>query len=223
MIFLRTCYLSHFSANMINIMKQLYIWIFLFVVLLALSFNSRILVADKGMDITIGSPEENIISNRTITVTMHEPELLQSLSISKANMPLERSLLKNNESQNYGAGSMPLAPMPTETPSSSSENNNSGLFSFDTPKENNNKQNWGWIADEVNSADNYRDITPTRKTSGGIFKDSDSQTSSGYERESFFDNTLYGSEKGNTFLDGYNPGSDSAKKSTASPYSTMSW
>jgi len=203
-------------------MKQLYIWIILFMALLALSFNSRIMIADKGIDITVDSQEENITSNRTITVTMHEPELLQSLSISQANMPLERSLLKNNESENYGAGSMPLAPMPMESSSSSPEDNSSGLFSFDTPKENNN-QNWGWIAGEVNSANNYRDITPTRKTSGGLFRDSDSRTSSGYERESFFDDTLYGSEKGNSFLDGYNQGSDSSKKSAASPYSTMSW
>ena len=190
--------------------------------LLAISFNSRILIADKGIDITTDSQAENIVSNKTIAVTMHEPESLQMIYVSKDNAPLERNLLKTYDSHESGVNTMPLAPMAMGGSSSSSEDNKSSLFSFDTPQENDN-QNWGWMASEVNNAGNYRDITPTRKTSGGLFRDTDSRTSSGYERESFFDDTLYGSDKGNSFLDGYGTGGSSSKDTDASPYSTMSW
>lgn len=220
--FVPPCLLSLLSANVVSIMKQKYILIALFALLIGTLFSTKVVV-NKEIDIMVSGQGLNTISNKTVTVIMHNPESLQAIYVSADSAPMEKNLLKAYDHQNYGGNSMPMSPIPTASPVASSDDSKSGLFSFDTPKENNN-QNWGWIAQEVNNSDNYQDISPERRSSGGLFQDSDSRLSSGYERESFFDNTLYGSDKGNNFLDGYDFGGDQSKESSdSSPYSTMSW
>ena len=203
-------------------MKQKKILIILATAFLIIAFSARVDIVDQQIDIMAKSIPVNINSNKTVTVTMHDLKPTRTMKITENNMPIDKLLLKTYENQNYGNSSMPLSPMPSENSSSSSSDNNSDPFSFDTPNENNN-QNWGWVANEVNNANNYNEITPMRKTSGGLFQNSESESSSGYDRQSFFDDTLYGSDKNNNFLDGYDMGRSSPKDSDASPYSPISW
>jgi hypothetical protein len=203
-------------------MKQIYISIILFTVLIVGFFSSKTIAVDKGIEIMAASYA--LDTNQTVSVIMHDPQSLQKIYIEENNVPIEKALLKNSGTQNYSGNTMPIAPMPIPGSSSSSDKKSSDLFSFDTPEENNNNQNWGWVDNAVRSSDNYREITPSKTPSKSLFENYGQNSSFGGERQSFFDDTLYGSDKSDSFLDGYNMNNTPSKDSGATPYSsTMSW
>ena len=204
-------------------MKQKKILIIIATAFFVVVFGARVDIVDKKIDIMSKSISVNLISNKTAAVTMHTFKTSHAIAVSKNSMPLEKHLLKAYENQAYRNNSMPLSPMPAENSARSSPDDNSGLFSFEKSDDFNNNQAWGWVANEVNSVDNYRDIRPRKDLSENIFQSRDSGSPSGYNRESFFDNTLYGSDKRNNSSDAYSPINFSPKDSKSSPYSAMSW
>ena len=176
-------------------MKQKYIWLLLSVPLLSILFCAQDAAIDEGMaNMAHGKIMD---ANKTVAVILHEAEALKHISISAENDPMEASLLKEQGGNLAAGNSMPLSPMPAESSFQSPDDTKSDLFSFDTPAAGKEKRSWGWVDRDIQNVDSYRGAESTRDSAEDFFQNTDSGSGFGGARESFFDNTLYGSDNAN--------------------------
>ncbi|MCK5528223.1 MAG: hypothetical protein KAI74_00955 [Kiritimatiellae bacterium] len=176
-------------------MKQKYIWLLLSVPLLSILFCAQDVAIDDGM--ARMAHGQAVDQSKTIAVTLHEVDALKNISISAEIDPMEASLLKAQGGNLAAGNSMPLSPMPAENSFQSSDDTKSDLFSFDTPAADKETRSWGWVDRDIQNIDSYRGTETRRESTEDFFQNSDSGSGFGGARESFFDNTLYGSDKDN--------------------------